>query len=121
MNPTHSNRRFFRQFDPAMWEDEVCADLAPALRRLLAEPGSEIAAMGLENVKMPDLAVLLRRRPSDAALVDIEALCAANPRLRLEAGWVGCSEHYSTVEWVWSQPAVEAPVRKRSLLRRLFG
>lgn len=121
MNPAHLNPRFFQHFDPKDWEKEVCADLAPAVRLLLAEPGNGIAAMGLENIKMPDLAVLLRRPPSAGTFAELEALCAGNPRLRVEAGWAACLEHYSTVEWDWPRPTAEPPSTNESLFNRLFG
>lgn len=119
MDPAFLNTRFFQHFDPARWEDEPCADLAPVVRLLLAKPGNAIASMGLENIKAPDLTVLLLHPPSYAAFAEVAALCAENAKLRARAGSVVCFEHYHAVEWDLPQPP-SAPT-KPSLIKRLFG
>ncbi len=122
MDPAYLNRRFFRHFDPAHWEDEVCVELAPALHLLLAEPGNAIASIGLENIKMPDLVVLLRQPPSSETIAKVEALCVEYPKLRAGPDGVVCFEHYHGIEWdLPAPPLPPPPLPKPSFWRRLFG
>ena len=86
MESAFLNPRFFHHFDPARWEDELCAELAPALRRLLAELENAIASMAQENVKAPDPTVLPGHPPSPAAFAEVGALCAGDRRDLEEAG-----------------------------------
>ena len=110
--------QLYKRFDPASWESEVCADLAPVLRLLLTDPDNRIAAMGLEDIKSPDLAVLLGRIPSGEQLEQIERICSADPNLRVNVGSVACLLHRSSLDWETELPAQPWP--KASFLQRLF-
>ena len=122
MDPAYLHPRFFKHFDPARWESEVCAELAPALNLLLAEPDNAIASMGLENIKMPDLVVLLRHPPSPETIAKVEALCADYPELSAGPDGVVRFEHYHGIEWDLPAPPLQSPPPpKPSFWRRLFG
>lgn len=91
--------QFYEQLDPARWTEHLCPELAEVLKLAMDVQPIGIESAGYDNIKAPELVVLLDTALADETIAVIHDACDHHPHLNVGFDGVCCPQHWSGFFW----------------------